>query len=944
MAITNKKFKFVSPGVIVNEIDNSQLPAASQPDGPVIIGRTERGPGMVPVEVTSFSDFIEVFGKPVAGNASGDVWRDGNTTAPTYASYAAEAWLKNSNKVTVIRLLGDQHEEAVTNGKAGWSTPFATAGGGAYGLFVFQSGTAATNVTGTLAAIFYCGTTTAFELSGTLRHVGTAITGTGALIGNTSGLNGFEFTGQIVNGTTVSDKTSFNFDRTSDRFIRKVFNTNPIMTNGNVMTTTKNYWLGETFEENLVSLFGSNNPNTPFFATVMALSSGDVDGGNFRMGSQKATTGWVFSQDLSSNTASYDPDNMQKLFRFEDLDSGESNQRRFKVSLQDIKPSQNPTVQPFGTFTVVVREAGDTDSAPRILESFVNCDLNPSSPNYVALKIGDKYREWSDSEARYIEKGSYDNNSKFIRIVMNTDVDTGVADPACLPFGFYGPKRYKSFTTISGSTSFYQYGSTTTTQSSAIVRSTDIKDTRASGALLNVGTTAFTGSVVFPKFALRDSSTSGSLSSGKNAYFGTIFNRQTDYVTVDKSHVDLTRCLPVGLSHLLDNPLLEDSFVFSLDDLSGSTGNPSTSTAASWAQGNRVAGTSLTALSGTTALLNAGWNRFTLPLFGGFDGFDITESEPFRNTGLSGGSDTTNYAFYSLGKAISIAADPMINMNVAVIPGVTDTGIKSRLIQLCEERGDAIAILDPVGGFTPRAEGTAVSFGTVTNVDTVVNNTRTQAYNTSYAAMYYPWVKSVDGRTGQQVWLPPSVPALGVLSSTDRNADPWFAPAGFTRGGLSAGAGGVSVVGVAQQLTAKERDKLYEISINPIAQFPAEGIVVYGQKTLQFSRSALDRINVRRLLLYAKKEISRIAATTLFNPNTIVTWNDFRSRATILLDSIKSRYGLEEFKVVLDETTTTPDLVDQNIMYAKILLKPTKATEFIAVDFVLTNSGASFED
>lgn len=943
MAITNKKFKFVSPGVIVNEIDNSQLPAATQPDGPVIIGRTERGPGMVPVEITSFSDFVEVFGNPVAGNASGDVWRDGNNTAPTYASYAAEAWLKNSNKVTMIRLLGDQHSEAVTSGKAGWEMPFAASGGGAYGLFVFQSGTAATNVTGTLAAVFYCGATTAFELSGALRHVGTITTGTAALIGNTSGYTGFEFTGQIVDGSTVSDKTSFNFDRTSDRFIRKVFNTNPIMTNGDVVTSTKKYWLGETYEENLVSLFGSS-PSTPFYATVMALSSGDVDGGNFRMGSQKASTGWVFSQDLSSNTASYDPDNMQKLFRFEDLDSGESNQRKFKVSLQDIKPSQNPSVQPYGSFTVVVREVGDTDSAPRILESFVGCDLNPSSPNYVALKIGDKFREWSDAEARYITKGSFDNNSKFIRVVMNSDVDTGVADPACLPFGYYGPKRYKSFTTISGSTSFFQYGSTTTTQSSAMAKTANVKDTNASGALLNVGTVAFTGSVLFPSLALRGSSASGSLSTGKNAYFGALFNRQTDYVTVDKSHVDLTRALPVGLSHFSDSPLLEDSFVFSLDDLSGSTQNPSTSTVVAWAEGNRVAGTSLTAQSGASALLNAGWNRFTLPLFGGFDGFDITESEPFRNTGLSGGTDTTNYAYYSLGKAISIAADPMINMNVAVIPGVTDSGIKSRLIQLCEERGDSIAILDPVGGFVPRAESTAVSFGTITNVDTVVSNTRNQAYNTSYAAMYYPWVKSVDSRTGQQVWLPPSVPALGVFSSTDRNADPWFAPAGFTRGGLSAGAGGVSVVGVAQQLTAKERDKLYEININPIAQFPAEGIVVYGQKTLQFSRSALDRINVRRLLLYAKKEISRIAATTLFNPNTVVTWNDFKSRATILLDSIKSRYGLEEFKVILDETTTTPDLVDQNIMYAKILLKPTKTAEFIAVDFVLTNSGASFED
>jgi hypothetical protein len=943
MAITNKKFKFVSPGILLNEIDNSQLPAVSQPDGPVIIGRTERGPSMTPVEVSSFSEFVEVFGSPVAGNSGGDVWRDGNNTSPTYASYAAEAWLKNSNKATIIRVVGDQHTTPTDDGRAGWKlASFDSSGGGAYGLFVFQSGSAVTNVTGTLAAVFYCGTTTAFELSGSQRHTGTAITGTGVLIGNTSGQSGLEFTGQIVNGTTVSNKTSFNFDRSSDRYIRKVFNTNPILTNGDVITSTQPYWLGETYEENLVSLFGSS-PATPFYACVMALSSGDIDAANFRKGSVKATTGWVFSQDLTTNFGSYSPDSMQKLFRFEDLDSGESNQKRFKVSLQDIKPSQNPTVQPFGTFTVVIREAGDSDSAPRILESFTGCDLNPSSPNYVSAKIGDKTKTWDDVERRYITQGSFENNSKFIRVVMNSDVDTGVADPACLPFGYFGPKRFKSYTVISGSTSVFEYGSTTTSQSAYIGKTQGVKDTQASGSYLNVGTQAFTGSIVFPKFALRASSTNGSLTNNKNAYFGTLYNRQSDYITVDKGFTDLVRTLPVGLDHLTDNALLENSFVFTLDDISGS-GVVTSATSVSWSSGSRVAGTSYTALSGASALLNSGWNRFTLPLFGGFDGFDVTESEPFRNSGLTSATETTNYAFYSLSKAIGIAADPMVNMNVVTIPGVTNTGIKNQLIQLCEERGDAIAILDPVGGFTPRAEGTAVSYGSVTNVDTVVTNTKEQAYNTSYAAMYYPWVKSVDGRTGQQVWLPPSIPALGVFSNTDRRADPWFAPAGFTRGGLSSGAGGVSVVGVAQELTAKERDKLYEININPIAQFPAEGIVVYGQKTLQFSRSALDRINVRRLMLYVKKEVSRIAATTLFNPNTLVTWNDFKSRVTILLDSVKSRYGLEEFKVVLDETTTTPDLVDQNIMYAKILLKPTKTTEFIAVDFVITNSGASFED
>ena len=194
------------------------------------------------------------------------------------------------------------------------------------------------------------------------------------------------------------------------------------------------------------------------------------------------------------------------------------------------------------------------------------------------------------------------------------------------------------------------------------------------------------------------------------------------------------------------------------------------------------------------------------------------------------------------------------------------------------------------------------------------------------------------------MWVPPSVTALGTFGSTEARSELWFAPAGFTRGGLSEGAGGLPVLAVSQRVSSRERDELYEANINPIAQFPAEGIVVFGQKTLQATPSALDRINVRRLMIYVKKEISRRAATLLFDQNVQATWDRFRGSVEPFLDSVKSRFGLTEFKVVLDETTTTPDLIDRNILYAKIFLKPARAIEFIAIDFVITNSGASFED
>jgi len=182
------------------------------------------------------------------------------------------------------------------------------------------------------------------------------------------------------------------------------------------------------------------------------------------------------------------------------------------------------------------------------------------------------------------------------------------------------------------------------------------------------------------------------------------------------------------------------------------------------------------------------------------------------------------------------------------------------------------------------------------------------------------------------------------MANSEAKSEVWFAPAGFNRGGLTEGSAGLPVTGVTYKLTSKERDSLYEASVNPIASFPSEGIVVFGQKTMQVERSALDRINVRRLMIYIKKQVSRISSTLLFDQNVSVTWDRFLNRVNPFLASIQSRLGLTEFRVVLDETTTTPDLVDQNIMYAKIFLKPARSIEFIAVDFVITRSGASFDD
>ena len=226
----------------------------------------------------------------------------------------------------------------------------------------------------------------------------------------------------------------------------------------------------------------------------------------------------------------------------------------------------------------------------------------------------------------------------------------------------------------------------------------------------------------------------------------------------------------------------------------------------------------------------------------------------------------------------------------------------------------------------------------VGNVNTTVSALRNRQIDSSYGATFFPWVQILDEPTGQLIWAPPSIAMMGVLASSERSTQVWFAPAGFNRGGLSDGAAGIPVTNVSQRLTSKERDSLYEARINPIASFPSSGIVVFGQKTLQERSSALDRINVRRLVIFLKKQISILSTQILFEQNVQATWNRFKGLVEPFLANVKTQFGISDYRLILDETTTTPDLVDQNILYAKIMVKPARAIEYIAIDFVVAST------
>ena len=342
-----------------------------------------------------------------------------------------------------------------------------------------------------------------------------------------------------------------------------------------------------------------------------------------------------------------------------------------------------------------------------------------------------------------------------------------------------------------------------------------------------------------------------------------------------------------------------------------------------------------------TTLINAGVKQFVAPFFGGTNGENILLENPFNETAIASG-----YAKYSLESALSIVADrDMIRYDLIAMPGITSRARNQDLINQTAARGDALAIVD-IAGIDQSKEDTggAAAVGAINSVVTEIN---AAGFDSSYAATYYPNVRlsDVSNGNGSILMAPPSVAAIGAIAKSEADSQPWFAPAGFNRGGLNplGGQGGPAVVGTLEHLTKADRDKLYEVNVNPIARFPATGdTVIFGQKTLQQSASALDRINVRRMMVFLKKRIGDISDTILFEQSSKATFDKFKSRVEPILSEVRSQFGITEYKLVLDETTTTPDLQDRNIMYAKIFVKPAKAIEFIAIDFVITQSGVEF--
>jgi hypothetical protein len=569
-----------------------------------------------------------------------------------------------------------------------------------------------------------------------------------------------------------------------------------------------------------------------------------------------------------------------RLFRFWTISDGNAANEQFKISIVNIKPDTKE-------FDIRVRGYYDTDAQPVILETFSRCSMDPTSNNYVARRVGTL-------------DGNYVSRSSYILIELDDTTDTSDAFPA----GFIGyPIRD------------YQ------TNSNTSVLSPDIMYKTFYGTFENKR-----------KYYLGLSETVG-IDSDLFDYKGQPTTTTPDIWTglTNGFHMDS------GATQVtIDN-------VFIPINNSGTTYTPTFTVDTGVAQFRTESGL----VGGPYEFIYS--RKFTFVPYGGFDGWDIYNtrrtntdrylingiygqagltSGTFKNRTLSNGDLGINSDYYAYLEAIWTFRNPeAININVFATPGIDafdNTNLIEATIDMVEtERADSLYILTTPDYYND----------TTLTVDDVVDQ-MSDMYDSNYSCTYWPWIQINDSENNILIWVPPTRDVVRNIALTDNIAFPWFAVAGIQRGDVDA-------IQARKKLTLSERDTLYENRINPIATFVSDGIKIWGNKTLQVKETALNRINVRRLLLQARKLISAVAIRLLFEQNDSIVRNQFLSLVNPILDNIRTERGLTDFRVVL---SNDPEDIDRNQLTGQIFLKPTRSLEFIQIEFVVMNTGASFDN
>ena len=647
---------------------------------------------------------------------------------------------------------------------------------------------------------------------------------------------------------------------------------------------------------------------------LTALPSAREDNGS------NTSIGWYLEQYQTPSTpfivSELRGNQVDRLFRFISISDGNVANNEIKVSIVNISFNNS-------TFDILVRDFFDTDANPVVIEKFTNCTLNPGENGYVAKKVG-------------TSNGEFELKSKYIMIEMSED-----APIDALPCGFegYNIREYSGV-----KSPFLVYKTKYNTPGEVVYNppfgttSGSDNSTRSAGdkvrkTYLGVSNTIGIDSDFLMYKGKQNPSNIGTAIEGNSwAYLtkgfhmdsgATVVKISGEYVTSGETSFD------VGAAEFRSEPTSQtnpyyrlNSRKFTLLPKGGFDG---------WDIYREFRSNQDTFRLGGTAYLKGAAPSVSFPTATGWGQFkQITVGEDSNNWANS------DYYAYLLGQK-TFENPEAVNINIFTTPGIDYTNhsnlVEEAIDMIETDRADSIYICTTpdYNMFVPNTSAFETDF---IYPDEAVDNLEESDIDSNYTATYYPWILIRDGANNTQIYIPPTAEVVKNLALTDNIAFPWFATAGYTRGLVNA-------VKARKKLTQDDRDTLYQGRLNPIATFSDVGTVIWGNKTLQVRESALDRINVRRLLLQARKLISAVAVRLLFEQNDDQVRQDFLDAVNPILDSIRRDRGLIDFRVVVENT---PEDLDNNQLTGKIYLKPTRALEFIDIEFLITPTGASFED
>ena len=707
----------------------------------------------------------------------------------------------------------------------------------------------------------------------------------------------------------------------------------------------------------VIALRGNGYENIAFLITGSALrNSGSITAPNYENWENRFTapkSPWIKSQ-LEEN-----------LFRIHSLDDGTYANSRVKLSIQNLNPGTSDKYL-YGTFDLLVRDFNDDDNHVAALESYVGLSLDPGSANYIAKVIGDYHTFYNfdtlEGTSKLVTDGNYTNNSKYIRVEVASRVDSGDVNPESLPVGFRGPAHLMT----SGSAPLAAFSSVSPV------------------GYLTANPFYRTVQLPVPFRENISRGVLGSQTSDKALYWGVQFERKIDpfetyAVSVqDQTLTSFTSYFPdysTEYQHMAvcDNegtlPTIENGIIdadkfnnnaFSLMNIkcsytsipggiSGVDTTPDTNTLYNWSYVRNGTFTNdttdtgyrhleITDLADNSVRVLAKFNFF---LQGGFDGVNIFNYDESYLTNkaideellISARGEQTGSVLTSYNAALDLLSDATeLDMQLFVMPGIRNTVVTDRALQIAENRFDALYLMDMESYDVDNVLVTSPAQNiSITNT---VNNHRDRGINSSFGATYFPDVKMYDNLGASQVirQVPASVAALGAFSYNDRVSYPWFAPAGFARGSLP------TCTDAVIPLLRENMDSLYLSNINPIVSFAASnGLMIWGQKTLYTEQSSLDRVNVRRLLLSLRRQVRQVAMRILFEQTLPATLARFSQLVNPILQKVQSQNGLDRYLVQIDATTTTQADFENKTIRGKIFIQPTKVLEYLSVDFVINN-------